>query len=72
MGEINPLFQVHLLNEDGKNKAAIIAKLFDSFLSDLSDMTGTDGREIAIVRTKLEEAYFFAKKAMESNPANQA
>jgi RAB protein geranylgeranyltransferase component A len=67
---MNPLFAVHKLNEAGSAKAQAIADLFNVLLSDLSEMC-PDGRELAIVKTKLEEAAFFAKKAMAKDPANQ-
>jgi len=62
-------FQVHILNDKGKEKARSIAQMFDDLLWELKTWCG-DGREIAIVRTKLEEACFFAKKAMASRPEN--
>jgi len=64
-------FEVHLLNNEGIEKARHMAGLFSVFLDQLEDITGTDGREVAIVRTKLEEASFFAKKAMANRPENQ-
>lgn len=68
---MDPLFQVHMLNEDGKTKANQIAKAFDNLLYALTDVC-PPGREMSIVRTKLEEASFFAKKAMAMLPENQA
>lgn len=68
---MDPLFQVHMLNEAGKGKAQAIASSFDTLLSDLAKHCGT-GREMAIVKTKLEEACFFAKKAMANQIDNQA
>ena len=68
---MHPNFQVHLLNEDGIRKAQGLAKGFSSFLDDLEQVCGENSREMAIVRTKLEEASFFAKKAMASLPENQ-
>jgi hypothetical protein len=56
-------FAVHRLTEDGMKKAAIIAEAFDELLSKLVTHC-SDGREMSLVRTKLEEASFFAKKAM--------
>lgn len=56
-------FAVHMLTEDGKTKAAAIANAFDQCLAALEALV-PDGRELAIVRTKLEEACFFAKKGM--------
>lgn len=68
---MNAAFEVHMLNEDGKKLAGIIAEGFDRLLLDLENDCGKDGREMAIVRTKLEEACFFAKKAMASRKENQ-
>ena len=56
-------FAVHMLTDEGKIKARGIAEAFDGLLSALTSLA-PDGREMAIVRTKLEEACFFAKKAM--------
>lgn len=64
-------FAVHLLNDDGKNKAGVLGDLFSHLLNEVEQVVGTTGREIAIVRTKLEEASFFAKKAMAVRPENQ-
>jgi hypothetical protein len=68
---VNPLFEVHLLNEQGKRLAKSLAGEFHGFLCSLEGMCGSEGREMAIVRTKLEEACFFAKKAMASRKDNQ-
>lgn len=62
-GMIDSAFAVHMLTEDGKTKARRIAADFDALLKSLQDVC-PNGREFAIVRTKLEEACFFAKKAM--------
>lgn len=63
-------FQVHKLNEQGVQRANKVAILFDALLSDLS-LVVSDGREFAIVKTKLEEACFFAKKSIANQPGNQ-
>lgn len=67
---INSLFQVHRLNEEGMTKAEAIASAFDDCLWRLMDIC-PEGREFAIVKTKLEEAAFFAKKSMANVPENQ-
>ena len=56
-------FAVHMLTEGGKASAREIATAFDELLAKLNALA-PDGREMAVVRTKLEEACFFAKKAM--------
>ncbi len=61
---MNKEFQVHMLTEEGKAKATLIAKAFDDCLETLKIICPEPSREMAIVRTKLEEASFFAKKAM--------
>jgi hypothetical protein len=65
-----------MLNETGKQKANDIAQAFDNCLMAITSSTfGSlcpQGRELAIVKTKLEEACFFAKKSMANVPENQA
>lgn len=65
-------FEVHKLSEEGLKKATLIAHVFDDALDALEELWGDDtGREAAIVRTKLEEACFFAKKALAVQAGNQ-
>lgn len=65
------MFKVHLLNDGGIAKARRLQKLFEDALEIIESISGTDGREMAIVRTKLQEASFFAKRAMAQRPHNQ-
>lgn len=62
--EIDPLFDVHILNDLGKVKARRVGEIFTEALRALETEFPLGGREGAIVRTKLEEAGFYAKKAM--------
>lgn len=64
-------FAVHMLNDQGKQKAAQIADSLSVCLDNLESIVGSSGREMAIVRTKMEEASFFAKKGMAVQPGNQ-
>jgi hypothetical protein len=66
---MNKEFAVHMLNDQGKRRATAIAETFDACLEKLLTLC-PPGRELAIVRTKLEEASFFAKKAMASSDEN--
>lgn len=66
-----PEFEVHMLNDQGKENARFIADGFSQLLAELEDVCGDEGREMAIARTKLEEACFFAKKAMANREENQ-
>lgn len=69
---MDTLFAFHKLNQTGQAKALEIARLFDNLASDLHKVIELDGgREWSIVRTKLEEACFFAKKAMAVKAINQ-
>ena len=70
MSDIRPEFQVHMLNENGKAKAVGIAAAFSDLLSDLENY-GVTGRDLALVKTKLEEACFVAKRGMASLPEYQ-
>jgi hypothetical protein len=67
---MDPLFQVHRLNTSGQIKAKFVAEQFNELLSHVQAQVPV-GRELAIVKTKLEEACFFAKKAIANDPANQ-
>jgi hypothetical protein len=69
--KIRDEFAVHMLNQLGKDRAADIAKQFTVCLNNLEAIIGADGREMAIVRTKLQEAAFFAKRAMAVRSENQ-
>ena len=67
---MNKEFQVHLLNDEGLVKAHTVASDFDLLLERMNGYVPA-GREFAIVKTKLEEACFFAKKAIANEPSNQ-
>lgn len=66
---MNKEFAVHMLNEMGKIKASEIANAFDACLERLKAVC-PESRELSIAKTKLEEACFFAKKAMASAEGN--
>lgn len=68
---VDPLFQFHKLNEVGIGQAVAIAETFTECLGKLKTMC-PEGREFSIVKTKLEEAAFFAKKSIANMAANQA
>ena len=68
---MSPLFDFHELNALGIGQAKQIAQVFDETRLFLLDRCGGSPREWAIVQTKLEEACFFAKKAMAVQPTNQ-
>ncbi|HEY5657924.1 MAG TPA: hypothetical protein VIY27_09060 [Myxococcota bacterium] len=71
MSSIRQEFNVHILNEDGIDKARRIGSVFTLTLEGIEEICGADGREMAIVRTKLQEAAFFAKRAMALRAENQ-
>lgn len=71
MADVDPLFQFHRLNEQGIKKAQEIAERFNGLLVELNRLIPVQGRELAIAKTKLEEAAFFAKKAMAQDSTNQ-
>jgi len=61
---INSLFQFNRLNEDGIKKVDEIAYQFDGLMTKLNKLCTTEGREYTIVKQKLEEACFYAKKSV--------
>lgn len=76
---MNKEFEVHLLNPKGVTKARKIAEEFDALLDKLSGTgiaehalaSSFPSREMYMVRTHLELASFYAKKAMASLAENQ-
>jgi hypothetical protein len=71
VSDVRNEFTVHVLNAEGMRRARDLGKLFTCFLNDLESQCGTSSREMAIVRTKLQEAAFFAKRAIAVAPENQ-
>ena len=68
---MNKEFEVHILTQEGIKKAREIATIFDYTLNELKLLCPEKTREFAIVKTKMEEAAFFAKKSMACDVANQ-
>ena len=65
-------FEVHALNVGGIARANAIADAFDGLLRELEVVvTNHASREFRICCTKLEEASFFAKKALALEARNQ-
>ena len=67
-------FEVHILNVEGITKAKEVAQAFDDLLTKLDKLIQPENglsRLYAVTKTKLEEACFFAKKAIASLPENQ-
>lgn len=64
-------FEVHILNPEGIQKARDLVAAFDQLLTKIESFGVSGTRAMAITRTKLEEACFFAKKAIASLPENQ-
>lgn len=74
--KIHQAFAVHKLNDSGMDKAAKIAVAFHNLEQELAAIISPEcypvlGREYAIATTKLEEASFFAKKALAIKQTNQ-
>ena len=67
-------FQVHILNDAGIDKAKCLGEAFSEFLYKLAGLIAPsqeNGREMALVKTKLQEASFCAKRAIAVLPENQ-
>lgn len=67
---MNDTFKMHLLNAQGKLRARQIGARFESLLESL-EAECPAGREMSLVKTKLEEACMFAKKSIAILPENQ-
>ena len=75
-------FSVHMLNEQGIEKAKRIADAYSRLLDELDGLCAAsvndysanateNARCCALVRTKLQEACFFSKRAIAVLPQNQ-
>ncbi len=60
---MSDLFTVHILNDAGIARALELATRFE-LLCEWLDGVAVAGRELAIAKTHLETASFFAKKAI--------
>ena len=69
---INPLFSSVKLNEIGLTKVDEIRIHFNALLFGLEELLPGNSREISIIRTKLEEASFYAVKAVRNYEGNRA
>lgn len=67
---VNKEFEVVSLNKEGIKKAQFVSEEFDSLLSQILTVV-PEGRYLSLVRTKLEEASFFAKKGIAQDSTNQ-
>jgi len=63
-------FKVHMLNETGIARAKQLAESFSNLLTVIEEMAKGSPRELALVRTKLQEASFWAKRAVACDPKN--
>lgn len=63
-------FHSFALNTDGDEKRKKAEKAFTNLLYEL-ELICSEGREFAIVKTKLQEACFYAVKSIGSNPFNR-
>jgi mevalonate kinase len=62
-------FTVHLLNEQGIQRANAVAEVVSECVDKLEAL-GVTGRELSIVITKAQELGFFAKRSIALNPEN--
>lgn len=69
---INPLFSTVKLSVEGVTKVGYLREDFSRLLEDIESVLPGNSREISIMRTKLEEASFYAVKALRNYKENQA
>jgi hypothetical protein len=65
--KLTKLFKEPALNMKGVEKSEVLSLRFDELADFICNLSGGEKRELSIALTKLEEACFFAKKAMASN-----
>jgi hypothetical protein len=65
---LHPAFQVHRLSAEGLARAEELAERFDALLTFITEHVEPT-REYSLAVTKLEEASFYAKKALAQSHA---
>jgi hypothetical protein len=63
-------FQVHMLNDDGVDKASQLGEIFSTALTEIEKLV-PKSRELSLVVTHLQDASFWAKRGIAVDPANQ-
>lgn len=66
----NNHFKVYMMNNQGIETITYVGELFDHLLIQLEYFCDKEGRDFSIVKTKLEEACFYAKRSCGLNPKN--
>ena len=61
--KMNKEFRFYSVGIEGKQKIIRLIDDFDKLMDSLNDIC-PESRELSICKTKLEEAYFFAKKSI--------
>jgi hypothetical protein len=76
--DVRQEFQVHRLNEHGMAKVQKFAGMFDALMAEIEDAAGwsavdrsPSARCVAVARTDLERACFYAKKSVALREENQ-
>lgn len=67
---MDEIFLTYKLNNEGKDKVERVRNAFDALLH-IIYKNCPDSRYVSLVKTKLEEASFFAVKAVSAYPENQ-
>lgn len=70
-GRIHPSFTVHMLNEQGIQKATDLAHAFTKLADFIEDMLPEPGRERSQAIASLELASYHAKRGMAMRKENQ-
>lgn len=66
---MNKEFQNVMLSDDGINATRAVRNMFDKLLTDIV-ASCPPSRELSLAKTKLEEACFYAVKAIAQAPGN--
>ena len=69
---MNTLFSTVTLSKEGIANSETIRGAFSNLATLLEDVLPGNSRELSIVRTKLEEASFYAVKALRNYEGNRA
>ena len=69
---IDPLFSFTTMSTLGKERTVIIVEEFTRLLRSLEELLPGNSREMSIIKTKLEEASFYAKKGLRNYEVNRA